>query len=360
LFNIKTILAIIDTYRHLYWATYLYKPMSSPTSPGLANEDPLRPGFEPPLYKPLDSPNAMRIVQLKRGSADKRIKCNLVHMDRADGSIPYEALSYEWGQPSNEDPFIAVDTHLVQIRKNLFDALQHIRLEAKDRYIWIDSLSIDQSNLKERGQQVKMMGSIYSSAEHVVVWLGLPRDESDMAMEWLADPTFVDDNYTGYSTWTPILALCSRPYWRRVWIQQEIYLAQRFTVHCGRRLVSHVQLCQKLKDLSGHDGIRRSPAYPLTRFYANRTPKMLREWLEAGIKSGLQTSEPRDFVYALLGISADCHDGKIVPDYEKPLHEIYRETVALCDSGAGWRVQNNRFRRDFAVRLGLGSSLREL
>lgn len=330
----------------------------STTSPWLTNEDLVRPDFEPPLYRILNSPTAMRIVVLKRGSVHKPLLCNLLHVDRADPRVSYEALSYEWGQPSDSDPFVAVDTHLIQIRKNLYDALKHIRLEARDRYLWIDSLSIDQSNLKERGHQVNLMGEIYSNAEHVVVWLGPARDDSDIAMECLEEPTMIDAY--GHAVWAPILALCSRPYWRRGWIQQEIYLAQRFTVQCGAHCISHTHLCATLKELSGHDGIRRSPAYPLSRFYANRAPKRLREWLETGIKSGLQTSEPRDFVYAMLGISEDCHDGSIVPDYEKPLCDVYRETIALCDPEVGCKVPNNRFRRDLAVRLGLDSSLRAL
>ena len=38
--------------------------------------------------------------------------------------------------------------------------------------IWADAISIDQSNVVERGDQVDMMGLIFSKAQHVLVWLG--------------------------------------------------------------------------------------------------------------------------------------------------------------------------------------------
>jgi hypothetical protein len=38
--------------------------------------------------------------------------------------------------------------------------------------IWIDALCIDQGCNAERGHQVQRMGSIYSNAQEVFVWLG--------------------------------------------------------------------------------------------------------------------------------------------------------------------------------------------
>jgi len=38
--------------------------------------------------------------------------------------------------------------------------------------LWIDALSIDQSNDSEKGPQVAMMGAIYQLATRVIAWLG--------------------------------------------------------------------------------------------------------------------------------------------------------------------------------------------
>lgn len=38
--------------------------------------------------------------------------------------------------------------------------------------IWIDSICINQECVRERGEQVRCMGSIYARAKEVLVWLG--------------------------------------------------------------------------------------------------------------------------------------------------------------------------------------------
>ncbi|KAF1979891.1 hypothetical protein BU23DRAFT_383036, partial [Bimuria novae-zelandiae CBS 107.79] len=95
---------------------------------------------------------------------------------------PYEALSYEWGLPASNDAFIEINGSLVQVRRNLRDALVHIRLEDTERHIWIDALSINQRDVQERNSKVQMMKDIYQHAEKVVVWLGVARDGSDDVM----------------------------------------------------------------------------------------------------------------------------------------------------------------------------------
>jgi hypothetical protein len=39
-----------------------------------------------------------------------------------------------------------------------------------------------------------------------------------------------------------VLSLLTRPYWRRIWIVQEIHLAQRLSFHCGSRSISSLAL----------------------------------------------------------------------------------------------------------------------
>jgi hypothetical protein len=110
-----------------------------------------------------------------------------------------------------------------------------IRLEDTDRHIWIDSLSIEQANVEERNHQVQLMGCIYRDAKNIVVWLGPAKDDSDLAMSVLADVGAYlgspeDSSETQH---TSIVALCTHPYWRRAWVQQELHLARHFSVYCG-------------------------------------------------------------------------------------------------------------------------------
>lgn len=56
---------------------------------------------------------------------------------------------------------------------NLESALRHLRLRHENGLVlWIDALSINQSNLEERTHQVEMMGRIYRSSETVFIYLG--------------------------------------------------------------------------------------------------------------------------------------------------------------------------------------------
>lgn len=82
-------------------------------------------------YQLLELPSHIRIVVPKRGSINDPFKCSLLHIQRY--GRPYEALSYEWGLASRDDPFISVDDCTFRVRSNLYDALKHIRLQREDR-----------------------------------------------------------------------------------------------------------------------------------------------------------------------------------------------------------------------------------
>ncbi|OAF99172.1 HET-domain-containing protein, partial [Paraphaeosphaeria sporulosa] len=95
---------------------------------------------------------------------------------------PYKTLFYVWG-PENSLKEFLLNGQALDVRKHLWDfEIQSNHGEEKEmslgslsddtEYIWIDALCIDQRNLKERLHQVAIMGDIYSSATHVLVWLG--------------------------------------------------------------------------------------------------------------------------------------------------------------------------------------------
>jgi len=97
----------------------------------------------------------------------------------------YIALSYTWGAPeentANEvnPPLrgILVNGRRLLVGSNLYDCLFELRrrmsfLRRRSAYIWIDAICIDQSNIRERGLQIGLMGSIYRNASKVNVWLG--------------------------------------------------------------------------------------------------------------------------------------------------------------------------------------------
>jgi hypothetical protein len=134
-------------------------------------------------YQPLLSSNEIRLLIFNPSSAGSDITCQLVHSDLA--SCPYEALSYEWGLPSDEDPEILVDDHFIGIRRNLYLALQQFRHETEQRILWIDAICINQSDTEEKGRQVQFIGTIYGKADMALVWVGVEDSDTYLAYNCL-------------------------------------------------------------------------------------------------------------------------------------------------------------------------------
>ncbi|KAI0456681.1 heterokaryon incompatibility protein-domain-containing protein [Xylaria acuta] len=123
------------------------------------------------MYEPLAAePPSIRLLILLKGSHRDPVRCRLEHVSLTD-EPEYEALSYTWGDSSATQP-IQVNDDPRPVTRNLVSALQHLRHEDHDRYLWVDAVCINQADTAERGQQVSIMGQIYSKAKSVVVWLG--------------------------------------------------------------------------------------------------------------------------------------------------------------------------------------------
>ena len=322
-------------------------------------------------YRSLESPSEIRVVSLRRGSGTDLIECVLLHTEIHDQ--PYQALSYEWGLPSDDDPIILMDSFPVRIRTNLHEALKMIRLPDGDVWMWIDALCINQEDPQERGHQVSMMDGIYSSAEIVIVWLGEARDGSDFAMETFAKPSklpqLIKKRSFQESQRQALVSLAYRSYWSRVWVLQEIYLARSFVVRCGCKCISDADLNTALVTFHQDDGQDYCIQIAKSTLEQHRLAKLFQEknvfefnslgrWLRVCMVRNLQSSQPHDLIYALLGIAHDCPKGTIVPDYDKPLLDVYREVAHFWSRSADCiKLQSQKSRTDFlhnlAIKLGL-------
>jgi hypothetical protein len=60
---------------------------------------------------------------------------------------------------------------VLYLNDNLFEALQYLPRRCGTEYLWIDQICIDQSNIKERNRQVKIMDNIYRHAYKVLIWM---------------------------------------------------------------------------------------------------------------------------------------------------------------------------------------------
>ncbi|KAI1497061.1 heterokaryon incompatibility protein-domain-containing protein [Biscogniauxia marginata] len=120
------------------------------------------------------------ITILPSDDDDQRISCKLETKELVEG-LRYAALSYVWGDPHNTEN-IEVDGHTLPITTNLASALWHFRKYGLPQnqqtgtisLLWVDAICINQDDDKERGHQVRKMGSLYNKATSVLSWLGPP------------------------------------------------------------------------------------------------------------------------------------------------------------------------------------------
>jgi hypothetical protein len=134
---------------------------------------------------------------------------------------PYEALSYVWGG-STKPLSISIDEHNLAVTENLHQALLHLRHRFMERIIWVDAVCINQDNLEEKEQQIRLMPKIYAQANRVVVWLGEAADDSDRALDEIriiGGKEFT--NSSNKMTQQAIIALLNRPWFRRIWVSEQ-------------------------------------------------------------------------------------------------------------------------------------------
>ncbi len=194
-------------------------------------------------YTPL-SDNEVRLVRLRMVTDhDKTIRVDLITAEWPP-PLPYEALSYVWGDPANQPSILisAEDDPLrpFQVTQNLHAALYHLRREDCDRVLWIDALCIDQTNMEEKEQQVRKMDQIYQTASNVCVWLGtgMPHGMKQIPVIIQSIWNLPLTHHSAHVIWKPFECLLQKDWFSRRWVIQEVALAKKATVHCGSAQVS--------------------------------------------------------------------------------------------------------------------------
>ncbi|KAF2494553.1 hypothetical protein BU16DRAFT_425519, partial [Lophium mytilinum] len=113
----------------------------------------------------------IRLLRIKGDHGASILRCTMTEADLNDKPV-YEALSYTWQKDQSGflEVTIICNDQCIKVTPNLHDALLHLRRRSRRRTaIWIDSICINQNDLRERNAQVNMMGRIFDSARQVVV-----------------------------------------------------------------------------------------------------------------------------------------------------------------------------------------------
>lgn len=123
-------------------------------------------------YTPLPSPRSLRLLNLQPGYTHDALTGTIEVADLAGSMNQYIALSYVWGTRT-ADVEIVIDDSMLLITENLAEALKRIRKLSEPQKLWIDQICIHQQDKVERAAQVHMMRYIYLGAHEVIAWLGM-------------------------------------------------------------------------------------------------------------------------------------------------------------------------------------------
>ncbi|KAI0551817.1 heterokaryon incompatibility protein-domain-containing protein [Xylaria curta] len=251
-----------------------------------------------------------------------------------NGRPHYEALSYTWIDENgdttlSERLYIGTKWDILPITRSCSHALRRLRLECAVRLIWVDSICINQLNNVEKSQQIALMRTIYERSIRCVVDLGEPGDESDIGIKYANNQ---DDasicHRSEYTKKSAVSRLLRRQYFSRIWIIQEIVSAPLVKVSCGtqsvdlRLLVALTPKPTKLKWIrSFRDGV--ATGRPTSAYHG---PEGLLELLRDTADS--KCSDPRDKIFALLGLVRGLELEGIMADYDLTYVQVYTGLAA--------------------------------
>ena len=339
-------------------------------------------------YKPLNlDKDEIRLISITPDWRSPDLVGHLFHVPLNEAPR-YEALSYAWrdlkgtdipaeaGMPLldrivagvqfifNQKPLpshtslssdqISIDGQCFKLAPNLARCIRRLRTWAGSLIIWIDAICIDQSNIPERNEQVQKMRLIYRGAQKVRIWLGEEYDDSGLALRFakkvsdestkLALRKLIQDPASVQGL-VALGRLFSRPYWKRVWVVQEIICAKDIIVHCGPDSISWSDLSTASTQLNNNhyflalvfhtslgrvgDLVRGGPAGLKLGTGLSANGEFARNNLfELLLTHEIKLStDPKDRIYALVGISTAQNDPNFVLDYSRSTREVYTSTV---------------------------------
>lgn len=345
----------------------------------------------------------IRLVRVEPGSISDEICCCLVCVPLNPNITAYECLSYCWGDSQQTVPIKVQCTkdskskscvggnQDFSITTNLARALQHLRQTDSPRLLWIDAICIDQRNTDERAAQVSLMRNIYSKSTSVIVWIEGSTNTTESSISFVRELAVKFERDTGISpdqilgptgirldwkhlqllkeykfdheiseatrhAYSAIGDFFSHPWFRRVWVLQEVSSASSATVLLGNHSLpwGAVVLAALWQALMARWYLRnlettsevpsavfsKNPGHVRRLKAAGYLPELWLSLMQAGRTKAhtilelvfrareFQATDPRDKIFALLGLVAGVEDVSTlppgqVPDYTKTKAETY-------------------------------------
>ncbi|KAI1876079.1 uncharacterized protein JN550_001575 [Neoarthrinium moseri] len=267
-----------------------------------------------PGYTNLIWSDEIRLLRLSPGTPGDPVHANFVNIQLDQGPPIFEALSYTWADESGDATrcrpiFIGPYWDIYVATRNCERALSNIRRPRLTRDIWVDSICINQDDDTERSAQVSLIPRIYAEAESVVVYLGEESPESGAALEILVlqDRASIfsdleasrlkhdlEQRTAAEHTKQQLEDIFGRPYFKRLWVVQELIQAKSAVICCGTQ--------SALWPLRGLESLRSLIDIPRWTRYRNfRSNITEMNFVELIVDTrDCLCSDPRDKVFAIL------------------------------------------------------------
>ncbi len=312
-------------------------------------------------YQPLpDNKSFIRLLYLRprnrTTSTEGRtiLECEVI-IHPVNDCPPYVALSYAWGDATIQKS-VKLGSHVVSLTESLVVALEHLQHHEKTLIVWADAVCINQSDNVEKGYQVQMMSRIYKTAALVVAWLGPESEDSDKAIKQLrafkalafSAMAQIDEIQNMFESgqlgqtegdeppraqnieFLPVKNLLERPWFDRIWVLQEAVLNDHTLFLAGQSFLEPDALFWGGNEwVSAHYGLAHVIDHTRwQRLTPINVPLELEVFFLSSISlsvfgPGLRCSDPKDYVYGLLGLIEDAERYGLRADYSLSLVDIY-------------------------------------
>jgi len=329
------------------------QPLAIEMTDSVDTSDLVHPDVQRYIHKALQTPDTIRVLELLPGSSESALSCRILEIDRTHSDIEFEAISYAWG---SHIPACylhdAKSNSLVHITESLYLALKAMRYRDRSRILWADAVCINQSDNDEKSHQVKNMGSIYTTARRVMVWLGNEDfSEAFKALEGLEKASNNGMSTANLELTDPVdnvmeavLRIIGTPWFTRLWTIQEFVLAKDVRFCAGNQHISDEALDNAINNVSFEDGRLNITSSFAPESYNNfaRVCNLFNfraTWHNFPYPSSQGMSlyeccrwvhtippkcaDERDMIYALLGLVQE--PPKIVPNYNLTVTEAFLE-----------------------------------
>lgn len=130
------------------------------------------------FYRPLSRERReIRLLIVEQGLFDDPIYCQLRHGELDLEVLPdYETISYCWGD-SRLRGWLSVNDTIISVPFSSEQTIRRMRLPDRSRTLWIDSVCINQSDLREKSSQITLMSEIYRFGATNLIYLGEDEDQ---------------------------------------------------------------------------------------------------------------------------------------------------------------------------------------